>query len=184
MNRDEAIKLLEEYIKNPRMRNHCYASEAVLRALARRLGKDENIWGLAGLLHDLDVEKVEGNPKVHGLETAKILTELGFDKEAIDAIKMHNEEATGLDRTTEFQHALSCGETITGMIVATTLVYPDKKIASIKIKSVTKRMKQAAFAAAVSREKIMECEQIGIPLNEFAELSVEAMKGISDQIGL
>ena len=97
---------------------------------------------------------------------------------------MHNEEATGLDRTTEFQHALSAGETITGMVIATTLVYPDKKISSVKPKSITKRMKQAAFAASVSRDKIRECELIGIPLSEFAELSLEAMKSISDEIGL
>lgn len=184
MNRAKALELLHEYIKNPRMINHCLAAEVVMKALAKRLGRDEGKWGLAGLLHDLDVEKVEADPKIHGLETARILEEKGLDPEIIDAIKMHNEEATGLERTTEFQHALSCGETITGMIIATTLVYPDKKLASVKPKSVTKRMKQAAFAASVSREKIKECELIGIPLAEFAELSVEAMKTISDEIGL
>ena len=184
MKRAEALELLHQYIENPKMINHCLASEAVMRALAKRLGKDEEKWALAGLLHDLDVEKVNADPKIHGLETARILSEMGVDEEIVDAIKMHNEAATGMERTTEFQHALACGETITGMITATTMVYPDKKIASIKTKSVTKRMKQAAFAASVNRENIKECELIGIPLNEFAELSIEAMKTISDQIGL
>ncbi len=184
MNRESALKLLHEYIENPRMINHCLASEVVMKALAKRLGRDEEKWGLAGLLHDLDVEKVNADSKIHGLETARILTEMGVDEEIVDAIRMHNEMATGLERTTEFQHALACGETITGMITATTMVYPDKKIASIKPKSVTKRMKQAAFAASVNRDNIMECELIGIPLNEFAELSIEAMKTISDEIGL
>jgi len=184
MKRDEALTLLHEYIKNPRMIHHCLASEVVMKALARRLGKDEEKWGLAGLLHDLDVEKVDGNPKIHALETARILEELGVDADIIDAIKMHNEEATGLDRTNEFQHALSCGETITGLIIATTLVYPDKKLASVKPKSITKRMKTSAFAASVSREKIRECELIGIPLNEFAELSLVAMQSISDELGM
>ena len=107
-----------------------------------------------------------------------------IEADIIDAIKMHNEEATGMERTTEFQHALAAGETITGLIYATALVYPDKKIKDVKTKSVTKRMKQSAFAASVSRENIMECEKIGIPLNEFADIALNAMKEISDKIGL
>jgi predicted hydrolase (HD superfamily) len=97
---------------------------------------------------------------------------------------MHNEMATGLDRTTEFQHALAAGETITGLITATAMVYPDKKVSSVKPKSVTKRMKEKAFAASVKRESIMECEQIGIPLDQFAAISLEAMTGIADDLGL
>ena len=104
--------------------------------------------------------------------------------EMLDAIVMHNEVATGKERTTEFQHALAAGETITGLITAVTLVYPDKKLASVKPKSVTKRMKQKAFAASVKRENILECEKIGIPLAEFAELSVQAMREIAEELGL
>jgi len=182
--RDNALSLLRQYIKNERMINHCLASEAVLRALARRLGKDEEKWGLAGLLHDLDVEVTHADPKVHGLETARILTEMGMDEDVVEAIKLHNEIASDLPRTKEFHHALSAGETITGLIVATALVYPDKKIASVKTKSVTKRMKEKAFAASVSREKIMECERIGLSLDEFAELSIAAMAEIGEEIGL
>jgi len=102
----------------------------------------------------------------------------------IDAIRMHNEEATGLERTTVFQHALAAGETITGLILATTYVIPDKKIASVKTKSVVKRMTEKAFAASVKREHILECELIGIPLPVFAELAIGAMREISEQIGL
>jgi putative nucleotidyltransferase with HDIG domain len=177
--RDQAIALLHQYIKNDRMIFHSLASEAVLRALARRLGTDEEKWGLAGLLHDLDVELTHADPKVHGLETARILTEMGIDHEVVDAVKLHNEHATGLPRTTEFHHALAAGETITGLILATSLVYPDKKISSVKPKSITKRMKEKAFAASVSRENIMECELIGIPLEEFAELSIVAMSELT-----
>jgi predicted hydrolase (HD superfamily) len=101
-----------------------------------------------------------------------------------DAIKMHNEAATGMERSTEFQYALAAGETITGLITATAMVYPDRKVASVKPKSVVKRMKEKAFAASVKRENIMECEKIGIPISEFAELSIAAMAEIGDQIGL
>jgi len=184
MDREEAVKLLLEYIKSPNMLNHCYASEAVMKGLARRLGRDEEKWGLAGLLHDLDVEKVNADMYTHGKETARILNELKVDPEIVDAIRMHNETSAGEKRSKEFQYALAAGETITGMIVATTLVYPDKRVASVKPKSVTKRMKEKKFAASVRRENIMECEKIGIPLTEFVEISLKAMTEISDQVRL
>ncbi|MDT8393313.1 MAG: HDIG domain-containing protein [Bacteroidales bacterium] len=184
MTRDKALELLDRYIKNERMKNHCYASEAVLRALAKKLGRDEDQWGIAGLLHDIDVEITDADPKRHGLEGVTILREAGMDEESIEAIKLHNEEATGLPRTKEFHHALAAGETITGLIVATTLVYPDKKLSGVKQKSVVKRMKEKAFAASVNRDAIRECEKIGIPLPEFAELAIFAMRGISDRLGL
>lgn len=184
MTRETAIELLDKYIKNERMKNHCYASEAVLRALAERLGYDPDQWGLAGLLHDIDVEITDADPKRHGLEGLSILKEAGMDADSLEAIKLHNEMATDIPRTKDFHHALAAGETITGLIVATTLVYPDKKLASVKPKSVVKRMKQKAFAASVNRDTIRECEKIGIPLPEFAELAIEAMKPISDRLGL
>ena len=184
MEREKALTLLHNYIKSPNMLSHCYASEAVMKALARHLGRDEEKWGLAGLLHDLDVEIVKGDMYAHGKETARILSELGLDQDVINAIRMHNETSAGEKRNTEFQHALAAGETITGMIVATALVYPDKKLASVKAKSVIKRMKEKKFAASVRRENILECEKIGIPLPEFAAISLRAMQGISEQIGL
>ncbi|MDX9847568.1 MAG: HDIG domain-containing protein, partial [Tenuifilaceae bacterium] len=127
--REYYIDLLNKHIKNPKMIAHSLASEAVLRALARRFCEDEQIWGNAGLLHDIDVEWTEGDSKRHALEGAELLKNEGLPVVAIDAIMMHNEMATGKDRTTLFQHALAAGETITGLIFATALVYPDKKIA-------------------------------------------------------
>ncbi|MFW5774403.1 MAG: HD domain-containing protein [Tangfeifania sp.] len=183
ISREEAVQLLEENVKAENMRKHCYASEAVMRAIARHLGRNEEEWGIAGLLHDIDVEITNADPKTHGPYAEKLLKGK-VTGEMLDAIVMHNEMATGKERTTEFQHALAAGETITGLITATALVYPDKKIASVKPKSVTKRMKQKAFAASVKRENILECEKIGIPLNEFAALSLEAMKKIDSTLGL
>lgn len=183
ISREEAVQLLEENIKAENMRKHCYASEAVMRAIARRLGKNEDEYGLAGLLHDIDVEKTNADPYTHGPYAEKLLKGK-VTGEMLDAIVMHNEVATGKERTTTFQHALAAGETITGLITATALIYPDKKIASVKTKSVTKRMKQKAFAASVKRENILECEKIGIPLPEFADLSINAMKKINVILGL
>jgi predicted hydrolase (HD superfamily) len=181
--REEAIKLLDENISSENMKKHCYASEAVMRALAGRLGRNEDEWGLAGLLHDIDVEITNADPYTHGPYAEKILKGI-ISNEMLDAIVMHNEVATGKSRQTEFQHALAAAETITGLITATALVYPGKKIAGVKTKSITKRMKEKAFAASVKRENILECENIGIPLNEFAELSLNAMKDIDVLLGL
>jgi putative nucleotidyltransferase with HDIG domain len=185
MTRDEAEELLKKYVKNERMLDHSIASEAVLRALARRLGRDEEKWGLAGLLHDIDIEVVGGDLTRHGLEALPILTSAGIDPEIIDAVKMHNEMVCGgAVRTKEFHHALAAGETITGLIVATALVYPDKKLASVKVKSITKRMTEKAVAASVNRDTILECEKIGLPIDEFAGIALAAMQGIAGRIGL
>lgn len=177
------LDLLNKNVVNPKMIAHSLASEAVLRALAKRFNEDEDVWGIAGLMHDIDVEFTEEDSMRHGLEGADLLKAEGLPSDAVDAIRMHNEEATGKERETLFQHALAAGETITGLIFATALVYPDKKIASVKPKSIVKRMKQKAFAASVNRDTIMECEKIGIPINEFAELSLEALKLIEEELG-
>ncbi len=182
--REIAIDKLHQYVKHEKTIMHCLASEAVMRAIARRLNEDEERWGLTGLLHDIDMEVTNADPKVHALKAEELLAEFELDHEMLEAIRMHNDEATGIPRSTPFQHALAAGETITGLIYATTLVYPDKKIASVKYKSVRKRMKEKAFAANVSRDHIMECEKIGIPLDEFIQISVDAMREISDEIGL
>ena len=184
MTRDHAWDLLQQYVKNQKMIYHSLSSEAVMKALAKRLGRDEEKWGLAGLLHDIDVEVTNADPATHALKAEEILMDYKLDEEILDVIRMHNEMATGQARTTEFQHALAAGDTLTGIIYATALVYPDKKITDVKAKSITKRMKQKAFAASVKRENIMECELIGIPLQEFVEISLEAMKEIGEKIGL
>ena len=163
---------------------HCLASEAVLRGLARHLGRDEEKWGLAGLLHDLDVEVTNAEPAVHGTQTEVLLKDYKIDPEILDAIRMHNECSAVKERSTEFQYALAAGETITGLIFATTYVYPDRKLASVKPKSVVKRMKEKMFAASVKRENILECEKIGIPIDQFAAIAIESMLPIADEIGL
>ena len=184
ISRDQALDLLHRHIKNPNMIKHCLASEAVLGALADRLGEDRETWSLAGLLHDLDVELTQADLAVHGMEAARILEENGVGPEIVQAVKLHNELACGEKRSAVFHHALAAGETITGLIIATALVYPDKKLASVKPKSVVKRMKEKAFAASVNRDVIMECERLPIPLPEFAEIALRAMQSISDELEL
>jgi putative nucleotidyltransferase with HDIG domain len=184
ISREKALGLLEEHIENPNMIKHCLASEAVLGALAEHLGEDREKWSMAGLLHDLDVEMTNADLNVHGRETVRILEQQGVDPEIIEAIGLHNEKSAGEKRSKTFHHALAAGETVTGLIIATALVYPDKKLASVRPKSILKRMKEKAFAASVDRDIIRECEQIPIPLNEFALISLQAMQSISTELGL
>ena len=182
--REKALELLHRHVKNEKMIFHCLASEAVMQGLARQLGQDEEKWGLAGLLHDLDVEVTNAEATVHGTQTEVLLKDYPVDPDILDAIRMHNECSSGRERSTEFQYALAAGETITGLIFATTYVYPDRKLAGVKPKSVVKRMKERMFAASVKRENILECEKIGIPIDEFAAISIAAMMPIAEEIGL
>jgi len=181
--RDQAYTLVAGTLDNRNLLKHCLASEAVMRRLAMHFGEDVDKWGLAGLLHDLDAES-RPDLATHTHETQEILTAKGVDPEIVEAICLHNELAHSKRRATRFQHALAAGETITGLITATALVYPDKKLASVKSKSVRKRMKEKQFAAGANREIIMECEIIGIPIAEFCDICLAAMQEISAELGL
>lgn len=184
ISREDALELLHSRITNENMVKHCLAAEAVLKAMARTLGEDEEKWGLAGLLHDLDAES-HPDLATHTQETAKILTEKGVDAEIVQAIRLHNLQAhPDESRTTRFHHSLAAGETITGLVIATALVNPAKKLAAVKPKSIRKRIKEKAFARGADRDIIKECERAGIPLADFCALSLAAMQEISDDLGL
>jgi len=182
--RDEALQLMKEYLKKDALRKHSLATEIIMRRIAHRRGENEDLWGIAGLLHDLDFEETKDDMPQHTLKTEAILREKGVSREIIEAIKGHNAENLGYQREKLIDHALTAAECITGMVIATALVYPDKKLASVKPQSILKRMKQKEFARNVNRDYIRECEKIGIPLEEFAELSLNAMREISDELGL
>lgn len=184
MERQEALKLLRTNLSSQNLIRHSLASEAVMIHLARHLGHNEELWGLAGLLHDLDSELVDADPKRHGLETKKILEKEGLDKELVEAISLHNEDLEIGIRTKPLHHALAAAETITGLITAVCLVQPDKSLKSVKPKSVLKRMKDKSFASSVSRETIMECEKLGLSLEDFVNICLEAMCSVSEDLGL
>ena len=184
MDRQQALDLLDSHMRADNLRKHCLATEAVMRALAERLDEPIDLWGITGLLHDLDYEETAGNPSEHGLKTATMLAGSDLPTEVINAIKAHNAEVLGLERQSKLDFALTCAESITGMVIATALVYPDKRLKSVKPKSILKRMKQKDFARRVNREQIRLCEEIGVPMADFAELSLRAMQGISDELGL
>jgi len=181
--RNAAFELLHSYIKNPKMIYHSIASEAVLKNIAMHLNQDEDEWGICGLLHDIDVEITNAEPKIHGTKAKEILLPLNLPENIIEAIELHNEISASKPRSKPLHHALAAGETLTGLIFATAYVYPDKMIHSVKPKSIIKRMKEKHFAASVKRENIMECELLGIEIKDFIELSLQALVPIQHTIG-
>lgn len=184
ISREEALELVHQHLSNANMINHCLASEAVLGALAEKCGEDQEQWRLAGLLHDLDAES-HNDLDVHTQETARILEKRGVDAEIVEAIRLHNPQAhPGEQRSKPLHHALAAGETLTGLIVASALVNPARKLSAVKPKSVKKRFKEKAFARGANREIIAECEKLDISVPEFCELGLTAMQGIAEDIGL
>jgi len=185
MSRTAALDLFRKHVKGDYLTKHCLASAAVMEALAERFGKNRDTYWCMGLLHDLDFEEVP-EPHLHTRKTGEILREHGVaDPVILKAILAHNAEGIEeVERTRWLDYALSCAETVTGLVMAVAKVMPDRKMASVKPKSVRKRMKKKDFAAKVSRENILQCEEIGLSLEEFTDLAVDAMRGISDDLGL
>lgn len=183
MNREEALASIEANVENQNLINHMLATEAIMRALARRLGQDEEVWGLTGLLHDIDVELTEGDMHSHSRLGADIARELGATEEVAQAILCHN-EAHGVPCQTQMEKALYCADPLTGLIVAGALVRPDKKLEGLTAPSLMKRFGEKRFAAGANREQIANCRELGLDLEEFIALGLEAMKGIAEEIGL
>jgi putative nucleotidyltransferase with HDIG domain len=182
--RSEAFSLLTKNIKNKNLIKHSIATEAIMKKLAVRFSEDETLWSITGLVHDIDLESTKDNLKKHALVAVNLLRQFDYPEKGLRAILAHNAEELNLKRETCFDYALTCAETITGLIVATTLVYPDKKIKSVKPKSVKKRMKEKWFAKNVDRKNIMFCEKIGLTLDDFILLSLAAMCEIDSELGL
>jgi putative nucleotidyltransferase with HDIG domain len=181
--RDEAWELLTEYVQSQNLRRHMLAVEAALRAYARRFGEDEERWAVAGLLHDFDYE-IHPTLDHHPQDGAPILRERGYAEELIAAILSHADHL-GLPRTTPLHKALYAVDEVTGFAGAVALVRPDKRIASVTPASFRKKMKDKAFARAVSREEMLHgAEALGVPFDEHVQLVIEAMAGIAPELGL
>ena len=184
MDREKAFNLLKENLKNQNLIKHSLAVEAGMRALAKFFGEDEEKWALAGLLHDIDYEKTKGDSKLHSKLGAEMLKNMGFEEEICQAVLTHN-EIHGIEPKTKMAKALYCLDPLTGLIVASALVLPSKKLKDLKVKNVLNRFKEKRFAAGANREIIRKCEDfLGISLEKFVEIVLGAMQKISDQLGL
>jgi putative nucleotidyltransferase with HDIG domain len=184
MTRDQAWVLVQDKVKGAFLRNHLLASEAIMRALARKFGEDEELWGLAGLTHDIDWELTEAAPEQHSIVGSQWLAEAGFPPEVVEAVRVHN-HTHGFEPNTLLEKSLWCAEELTGLIVACAFVQPDKKLSSVKPESVLKKFKTASFAKGVNRDVIGKCqEMIGLSLEELIALELKAMQDIARELGL
>jgi len=184
MEREKALALLKENLKNKNLLKHCLAVEAAMRALAKRFNEDIEKWGVCGLLHDIDYELVSGEMHLHSKKGADMLKDLGLEQEIYEAVLTHN-EAHGLKPESLMAKALFCVDPLTGLIVAATLVLSPKKINELSAGSVVKRFKEKAFARGANRQIIAQCkEYLGLSLEEFITITLSAMQQISEELDL
>lgn len=182
ISREEALALLREQGVTPHLLQHALASEAVMRGLAARLGEDETVWGLTGLLHDLDYPLTENDPAAHGLRSAESIGS-GLPQEALQAIRAHNGECNGVMPASRMDYALRCAESVTGLVVTAALVRPTG-LEGMQASSLKKKMKDKAFAASVNRDCIRQCAEAGLELDAFLTLAIEAMTACQAELGL
>jgi len=192
ISRDRAIELLDKYITTEWLKLHMRESEVIMRGIAKELNENEEEWGLSGLLHDLDFDYVNKDPKRHVIEFDKILEmeglHIGEDipEDMYHAIKSHYEDHPDIKekRESKMDYALAASENLSGFLVACALVQPDKKIKSVGVDSVIKKLKKKDFAKAVNRQYIYDIDKTGVSLEKFIGIALKEMQNISEDIGL
>jgi len=187
----QALELVEKYITDPITKLHLRESEVFMRALAKKIGEDEEQWGIIGLLHDIDWDLTKNaDVQRHCIKCEELLRKAGASDFLIKTIQSHGygmDEIPALkdkQRATTVQYCLVAAETLTGLIIATALMQPEKKLANVELRSLKKKFKNKGFAAKCDREKIMECEKAGIPIDEFLQIGLTSMQSISNELGL
>lgn len=183
MERDQALKELKARLKNRNLVKHSLAVESIMRELAAYFNEDSDRWGLAGLLHDIDYDKTKDDPSKHSIVGAEILEELGIDDEIVYAVKAHN-SYHGIERKRKIDKALYSADPVSGLIIAAALILPSKKLEDVTVDFVLRRMEEKSFARGANREQIKACEELGLSLEKFIEISLNAMKKISNDLGL
>ena len=183
MTRIAALELVERDVESINLRRHMLACEAIMRALAGRLDEDVDLWGLAGLLHDIDVERTTDDATRHGIEAAAELQRLGAPDELTHAVSAHN-VMTGVQAQTRMDIALVAADQLSGLITAAALVRPDKSLGGVALKSLRKRFRESAFARGVDREAIDRCTELGLDRDDFMQIGLTAMQAIGADLGL
>ena len=185
--REQAHDILMKYMKGEAYIQHSYAVEAIMKGLAKRLAPDEvEFWGIVGLLHDLDEEQCDwkNHPEVHGPTSVEILKKEGVDDKVLhDAICAHNPKC-GVKAKTTLQYAVLAADPMSGFVKAVAQIYPDKKVASVKPKSIRKRFNELRFAAGANRDYMEAIEFTGLRLEDLMDIALEEMRAISDILGL
>jgi putative nucleotidyltransferase with HDIG domain len=181
MTREDALTLVKDHLHNKNLVKHCLAVEACMRTLAERFGQDPEIWGMAGLVHDLDYELTEKSPELHTLETVKILQDRGLSPEVLHAVQAH---AGKVPCQGPMDWSIFAADPLTGLIIAAALMHPEKKLKSIDVEFIKRRYKEKHFARGARREEIEQCRNLNVELDEFIGLCLSAMQGIAADLGL
>ncbi|MBN1280370.1 MAG: HDIG domain-containing protein [Candidatus Thermoplasmatota archaeon] len=181
--RPDALVLLRENLRTTNLVKHSLAVEAILIAMAKRLHEDPDVWGLTGLLHDLDYDFTKDEPEKHSLMTVRMLEGL-LPEEAINAIKAHNYQFTAQIPMTYLDKSLIAADAVSGLIIAAALVMPSKTLAEVTPHTVIDKFKDKSFAAGCNRKRIELCADMEFELPVFLELSLNALKGIASTLGL
>jgi putative nucleotidyltransferase with HDIG domain len=179
--REESIDLVKQHVKNRNLVNHMISVGAIMKGLAEKMGEDQDLWEVVGILHDVDYETFGEDFANHGAKSAEMVKDL-LPEDAVYAIRSHN-PLTGFEPESKFDVSLLAADAISGMIVANALVRPNR-MEGMKAKSIKKRMKDKSFARQVSRENMMRCEELGMEFSEFATIAIKAMTDVADEIGL
>jgi putative nucleotidyltransferase with HDIG domain len=183
LTREQAFALVRQNISKKNVIYHVIAVEAIMKALARSSEENEEKWGLTGLLHDVDYEKTEATPELHSLLAEGILKEQ-IEPDMIKAIKTHNFEHTGVKPENKMEIALIAADAVSGLLVACALVMPSKKLADVKVESVSKKFKDKDFARGADRQRMLYCELLGLSKERFFEIALNGLKEYASQIGL
>lgn len=183
MEREAARELLTRHLKTQNLINHSLAVEAIMRGMAERLGQDVELFGLAGLLHDIDLDYTAEDLSQHSLQGADLLEENGLPPALVYAVRAHN-DIHGLERPALLDKVLWAADPVSGFITATALVRPDKSLAGVEVKSLKKRFKEARFAQGANRDQMASCQEFEMELEEFLAIALASMKKIAYEIGL
>ena len=177
------MALLKSNVVSSNLINHMLATEFIMRSLAERFGEDSDRWGIAGLLHDIDYDATAADMHRHSRVGSEMLRREGLDEEICHAVLAHN-GAHGEPRASLMDKALHAVDPLTGLIVATALVMPGKKLASVTAEKVVNRYREKAFAKGANREQIARCSELGMSLEDFVEAGLLAMQLRANEIGL
>jgi putative nucleotidyltransferase with HDIG domain len=184
MNRTEALNWLKTEVKETNLLKHCLATEVAMESLATHFGEDKVQWGLTGLLHDIDYETTKNDPQNHSLKGYEMLLQKGVEINIAEAVKTHN-DYHGVPPSSLMAKAIFCVDSLTGLIVATALVLPSKKIQEVLTDNVLRRFKEKGFAKGANRGNIAQCEELlNLPLAKFVEIVLGAMQDIAEELGL
>jgi putative nucleotidyltransferase with HDIG domain len=183
MNREEALSLIKENVKNVNMIKHMLSVETIMKHLAEHLGEDPHFWGLTGLLHDIDYEIVKGDMETHGLLAEELLA-TKVDEKIIRALKAHNQANTGFEPLSKMEKMLVSADAVSGLIIACALVMPSKKLSEVKLQTIVKKFKDKDFARGSDRNRIAFCESMGLEKEKLFEISLKALWGIHEELGL